>query len=348
MAETPHCSATRINTLTRAQASRFVRGVLVNVEREFPSKLDHVMAGPVDIAAPRALHPAFFGSFDWHSCVHAHWLLVRMLKLHETIPEAAQIRATLNAHLAPANVDTEVDYLRRPESRAFERSYGWAWLLKLAEELACWGDADAHRWSRDLAPLAYAIVDRYLAWLRAAAYPIRHGVHANTAFALAFAFDYASHCDAGTLREAVAAKARDWYAADVEAPAAWEPSGADFLSPVLTEAALMRRIFVRNEFSAWLARFLPGIQRGEPASLFLPVAVSDRSDPYIVHLDGLNLARAWCWREIAAALDDADPRVAIARSAAALHLRAGLPAIAGADYVGAHWLATFAVLALTT
>jgi hypothetical protein len=336
-----------ITALSRAQASRFVRGVLVNVEREFPSKLDHVMAGPADVAVPHALHPAFFGSFDWHSCVHAHWLLVRVLKLHETIPEAAQIRATLDAHLAPANVDAEVAYLRRPESRAFERSYGWAWLLKLAKELACWSDADAHRWSRDLAPLAYEIVDRYLAWLRAAAYPIRHGVHANTAFALAFAFDYASHCDAGTLREAVAAKARDWYAADVEAPAAWEPSGADFLSPVLTEAALMRRIFDRSEFSAWLARFLPGIERREPASLFMPVAVSDRSDPYIVHLDGLNLARAWCWREIAAALPVGDVRIAIAATAADAHQEAGLCGVASGEYVGDHWLATFAVLALS-
>jgi hypothetical protein len=334
--------------LTRAQASRFVRGVLANVEREFPNKLDHVMAGPADVATPRALHPAFFGSFDWHSSVHAHWLLVRVLKLHERIPEAARIRATLDAHLAPANVAAELAYLQRPESRAFERSYGWAWLLKLAEELACWSDADAHRWSRDLAPLAYAIVDRYLAWLRVATYPIRHGVHANTAFALAFAFDYACTCDAGILREAVVAKARDWYAADADAPAAWEPSGADFLSPALTEAVLMRRILERSEFGAWLARFLPRIERREPASLFLPVAVSDRSDPYIVHLDGLNLARAWCWRDIAAALADADPRMAIAAAAAALHLRAGLPAVAGADYAGAHWLATFAVLALTT
>ena len=334
--------------LTRVQASRFVRSVLVNVEREFPNKLDHVMAGPGDVAAPRALHPAFFGSFDWHSCVHAHWLLVRVLKMHARIPEAAQIRATLDAHLAPENVDAELAYLDRPESRAFERSYGWAWLLKLAEELACWSDGDAHRWSSNLAPLAHAIVDRYLAWLRIASFPIRHGVHTNTAFALAFAFDYACHCDAAVLREAVAAKARDWYAADADAPAAWEPSGADFLSPVLTEAALMRRVFDRREFGAWLARFLPGIERRAPAALFTPVAVSDRSDPYIVHLDGLNLARAWCWRDIAAALADTDPRAAIARSAAALHLRAGLPAVTGADYVGAHWLATFAVLALTT
>jgi hypothetical protein len=334
--------------LTRAQASTFARLALANVEREFPHKLDHVMAGPEDVAAPRALHPAFFGSFDWHSCVHAHWLLVRLLNTQEAMPEAAQIRATLDAHLAPGNVQAEVAYLQRPASRAFERSYGWAWLLKLAEELDRASDADASRWARGLAPLAAAIGARCLAWLHVATYPIRHGVHANTAFALAFALDYADRCDAGDLRAAVAAKARAWYLEDQDAPAAWEPSGTDFLSPSLTEAALMRRVLEPGAFAAWLSRFLPHIERRQPAALFVPVTVSDRSDPYLVHLDGLNLARAWCWRDIAAALTGADPRQAIARDAARLHLTAGLPALVSSDYVGTHWLATFAVLALTT
>ena len=334
--------------LTRAQASRFARLALGHVEREYPHKLDHVMAGPEDVAAPRALHPAFFGSFDWHSCVHAHWLLVRLLGSGEATSEAAQIRATLDAHLAPEKVLAELAYLQRPASRAFERSYGWAWLLKLAEELTAATDADAPRWARNLAPLAAAITARYLDWLHVATYPIRHGVHANTAFALAFAFDYALRCGAGTLRDAVATKARAWYLADRDAPAAWEPSGADFLSPALTEAALMRRILEPDEFAAWLARFLPQIERGQPAALFGPLTVSDRSDPYLVHLDGLNLARAWCWRDIAAALAENDPRRTIARDAARVHLTAGLPALAGSDYVGTHWLATFAVLALTT
>jgi Protein of unknown function (DUF2891) len=334
--------------LTRAQVSTFARLALANVEREFPHKLDHVMAGPEDVAAPRALHPAFFGSFDWHSCVHAHWLLLRLLNTQEAVPEAAQIRATLDAHLAPGNVRAEVAYLQRPASRAFERSYGWAWLLKLAEELDRAGTADASRWARGLAPLAAAIGARYLAWLRVATYPIRHGVHANTAFALAFALDYAHRCDAGDLRAAASAKARAWYLEDRDAPAAWEPSGTDFLSPSLTEAALMRRVLEPGAFAAWLSRFLPHIERRQPAALFVPVTVSDRSDPYLVHLDGLNLARAWCWRDIAAALTGADPRQAIARDAARLHLTAGLAALESSDYVGTHWLATFAVLALTT
>jgi hypothetical protein len=334
--------------LTRGQATAFARLALANVEREYPHKLDHVMAGPEDVAAPRALHPAFFGCFDWHSSVHAHWLLVRLLSTQEPLPEAAQIRATLDAHLAAAAIQAELAYLQRPASRAFERSYGWAWLLKLAAELAAAAAGEAPRWAGNLAPLTAAITARYLDWLRVATYPIRHGVHANTAFALAFAFDYARRCDVAMLRDAVATKARAWYLADRDAPAEWEPSGTDFLSPALTEAALMRRILDPDEFAAWLGRFLPQIERRQPAALFAPVAVSDRSDPYLVHLDGLNLARAWCWRDIASALADGDPRRAVAHDAARVHLAAGLPALESSDYVGTHWLATFAVLALTT
>jgi hypothetical protein len=336
------------NLLTPKQASAFACLALANIAREYPNKLDHVIAGPEDVAAPRALHPAFFGSFDWHSCVHAHWLLVRLLGMEQEISATAQIRTALDAHLAAANREAEVAYLSRPASRAFERSYGWAWLLKLAQELAGCRDAHARRWARDVAPLAAAIVDRYLGWLGVATYPIRHGVHANTAFALAFACDYATACEVRILREAVVTKARAWYLEDSDAPAAWEPSGADFLSPALTEAALMRRILEADEFGAWLARFLPHIERRLPDTLFTPVIVSDRSDPYLVHLDGLNLARAWCWRDIAAALPATDPRQPIARAAATVHLQAGLPALASGDYVGTHWLATFAVLALTT
>ena len=336
------------DVLTRGQASTFARLALTNVEREFPSKLDHVMAGPGDVASARSLHPAFFGSFDWHSSVHGHWMLVRLLRLFPDLPEAASVRAAVGAHLAAANIDAEVAYLQRPESRAFERSYGWAWLLKLAEELACWQDSDAHDWSRDLAPLAYAIVDRYLAWLPEMAYPIRHGVHANTAFALAFAYDYARSCDAARLASLVSAKALEWYGADIDAPAAWEPSGTDFLSPALVEADLMRRILDTGDFGEWLARFLPGIERSSPVSLFKPATVRSRSDPYIVHLDGLNLSRAWCWRAIARALPGDDPRAAIAAAVGRLHLAAGMNGVASGEYVGDHWLATFAVLALTT
>jgi hypothetical protein len=334
-------------TLTPELASQFARLALANIAREYPNKLDHVLAGPRGVATPRELHPAFFGSFDWHSCVHAHWLLVHLLRIRPELPEASAVRAALNATLTPAHLEAEASYLRRPEAKAFERSYGWAWLLKLAREIACWSDADAHRWSRDLAPLAYAFRERYLDWLADATYPIRNGVHTNTAFALAFALDYARDCNAETLRGAVEAKARAWYLDDADAPAAWEPSGADFFSPTLIEADLMRRVLDADAFGGWLARFLPGIGERQPATLFTPAVVSNRADPYIVHLDGLNLSRAWCWRAIADALPENDARVAIAIAAADAHRDAGLRGVGSGEYVGDHWLATFAVLALS-
>jgi hypothetical protein len=280
--------------------------------------------------------------------VHAHWMLVRLLKLFPTLPEAGAIRATLDSNLNPPNVDAEAAYLSRADSRAFERTYGWAWLLKLAEELACWQDTDAHRWSRDLAPLTHAFVARYVDYLPDARYPIRHGVHSNSAFGLAFALDFAHACDSATLAELCETKARQWYAADRDAPAAWEPSGTDFFSPALIEADLMRRILPERAFGEWLAAFLPGIGRREPASIFTPAAVSDRGDPFIVHLDGLNLSRAWCWRAIAASLPGDDPRAAIAETAADVHRDAGMEGVASGNYAGDHWLATFAVFAVTT
>jgi hypothetical protein len=333
--------------LSTADAGRFARLALANIEREYPAKFDHVLTSAVDLASPRKLHPAFFGSFDWHSCVHAHWMLVRVLELHPALPDAPAIRAAFDARLAPKAIGAELAYLRRPEARAFERTYGWAWLLKLAAALAAWDDADACRWSQSLEPLAAAFTDRYRGWLRVATYPIRHGMHANSAFGLAFALDYADRCDP-MLREPLMAAACKWYGDDRDAPAQWEPSGADFLSPSLIEADLMRRALAPSEFALWLAEFLPGIEQRTPAALFTPVAVSDRSDPQIVHLDGLNLSRAWCWRAIARALPRGDPRAPIALDAADAHLAAGLAAIDSGEYVGEHWLATFAVLALTT
>ena len=335
-------------TLTLPDASRYARIALANIEREFPTKLDHVIADAAASASPRALHPAFFGSFDWHSCVHAHWLLVRVMKLHPRLPEAAAIRSLLDVRLAAVNIDAERAYLDRPESRSFERTYGWAWVLKLAEELACWSDADGHRWSRDLAPLTSAFVQRYLAYLPDATYPIRHGVHSNSAFGLAFALDFARACDTGSLADACLAKARQWYLPDRDAAGQWEPSGADFLSPCLIESDLMRRVLDADAFASWLGAFLPDIERREPSSLFTPAIVSDRTDPYIVHLDGLNLSRAWCWRAIATALPAGDPRSTVTAVAASAHLSAGLEGVASGEYVGDHWLPTFAVLALTT
>jgi hypothetical protein len=333
--------------LSPTLASRFAAIALANVIREYPGKADHVPAGDADLLPPRLLHPAFYGSYDWHSCVHMHWLLVHVRRLHPALPQRADIDALLCRHLAPANIAAECAYLERPHAQGFERPYGWTWLLKLADELARSDDAAARRWSRDLAPLARAFVDRYLAWLPKADYPVRYGMHSNSAFGVLFALDYARDAGESALAAAIEGKARAWFERDRDAPVAWEPSGHDFLSPALVEALLLRRVLSADAFGAWLGGFLPGMSRREPASLFAPVKVSDRSDAQIVHLDGLNLSRAWCFRGIASALAASDARAGAATEAAASHLAAGIAALDTDDYVGTHWLASFAALALS-
>ena len=333
-------------SLDAACAARFADIALANVVREYPGKPDHVLGSDDDLLPPRVLHPAFFGSYDWHSCVHMHWLLVHVRRLHPDLPKRAAIDALLDRHLESSNVAAECAYLRRPHAQSFERPYGWTWLLKFADELALSGDDAACRWVVELAPLTRAIVERYFDWLPKANYPIRYGMHSNSAFGLLFALDYARRAGESVLAEMCIDKARTWYGNDRDVPAMWEPSGFDFLSPALIEAELMRRVLSPAEFSSWLSAFLPAMAKRLPATPFTPVAVSDRGDPHIVHLDGLNLSRAWCFRGIASALQASDPRVTIARESAAAHLAAGLAGLDSADYAGGHWLATFAALAL--
>nr|WP_148598751.1 DUF2891 domain-containing protein [Aquisphaera giovannonii] len=344
----PDATAEPPPALSRDQASAFARLVLKGLDREYPNKLDHVMANPDDVKSPKALHPAFFGAYDWHSCVHGHWTLCRLLRRFPDLPESAEVRSLLNDHLTPANLKAEADYFARKESKSFERTYGWAWLLKLAEELRGWDDPDARRWSGAISPLADVIVARYLDFLPKQTYPIRTGVHPNTAFGLAFAHDYARATGKDDLRKLVEERARAYYAGDRDAPARWEPSGADFFSPVLMEADLMRRVLPPGEFPAWFARFLPDAAHGEPRSLFDPAIVTDRTDPQLVHLDGLNLSRAWCLRGIAAGLPADDPTRAALSASAARHAAAALGHVASGDYAGEHWLASFAVYLLTT
>ncbi|WP_214654226.1 DUF2891 domain-containing protein [Aquisphaera insulae] len=341
-------AAETLPPLSKDQASAFARLVLRGLNREYPNKLDHVMAGPDDVKAPRSLHPAFFAAYDWHSCVHGHWTLCRLLRLFPDLPQAAEIRHLLNDHLTTANLKVEADYFARKESKSFERTYGWAWLLKLAEELRGWDDPDARRWSEALRPLADAIVARYLDFLPKQTYPIRTGVHPNTAFGLAFAHDYARATGNVDLRKLVEERSRNYYGDDRDAPARWEPSGADFFSPVLVEADLMRRVLSKDEFRGWIGRFLPAAAKGEPKSLFDPAIVTDRSDPQLVHLDGLNLSRAWCLRGIAAALPSNDPARSALTASAGRHAAAALGHVASGDFAGEHWLASFAVFLLTT
>lgn len=318
-------------------ASRFAQAALGHVVREYPNKLDHVMAGDADALGPRALHPIFYGSFDWHSCVHGYWTLATLLRLHPALPEAPAIRALFDDAFTESKVAAEVAYLARPESRGFERPYGWAWLLKLQAELL----AHDAPWAATMQPLADAFVARYRAFLPIADYPIRAGVHSNTAFALALAADYADVTNDADFRALLAGKAAAWYGDD-RACQAWEPSGDDFLSPALIEALAMRRL-QPDTFGAWFAAFLPDLAQRQPATLFSPPSVSDRTDGKIAHLDGLSLSRAWCWRAVA---KDAPPEVAaVALEAADLHLTTALPHVTG-DYMGEHWLASFALLAM--
>ncbi len=329
--------------LDPALASRFAAAALGHVTREYPNKLDHVMGGPGDVRGPRELHPVFFGSFDWHSCVHGWWTLFTLLRLHPDLPEASRIRALADELFTGAHVAAELAYLQRPESRGFERPYGWGWLLMLAAEMDRHADPDGRRRASALRPLALAFADRFRVFLPLAAYPVRVGTHYNTAFALRLTLDWADANDSG-LAVLCRDMARAWHAGDRDCQA-WEPSQDEFLSPALMEAALMRRALPGAEFRDWFDAFLPRLADRQPATLFHPVSVSDRSDGKIAHLDGLNLSRAWCWRELAAALPAADPRAAAARQAAQTHLGAALPHVTG-DYMGEHWLASFALLAL--
>ena len=326
---------------------------LANIAREYPTKLDHVINGPEDVRAPSVLHPLFHGSFDWHSCVHSHWMLARLLRLFPGEDVAPAIRELFGRRLTADNVVGEVAYLRQHNRSSFVRTYGWAWLLKLAEELergSRVGD-DARNfagWRETLAPLATAFVDLYHGYLPRARVPLRYGLHPNSAFGLAFAIDFATTVGNSALQELCIEKALDWFAADTDYPARLEPSGNEFLSPALIEADLMRRVLDRPSFGAWLQRFLPHLADARPAALFTPTEAGDHTDPQMVHLDGLNLSRAWCLRDIAEAIEADDPRCAVLREAANVHLVAGVSSVQSGDYMGEHWLATFAVLALTS
>ncbi|MCI0705050.1 MAG: DUF2891 domain-containing protein [Planctomycetia bacterium] len=330
-------------TLTRERASAFAKLALNGAKKEYPNKPGHVLLNDSDAKTPKALHPAFYGCYDWHSAVHGHWMLARILRLYPDLAEAKEIRAVLADHLTADKLKAEVEYFNRPEAKSFERPYGWSWLLKLAEELHSWNDPDAKKWSANLKPLAELIANRYVEYFPKQTYPIRAGVHSNTAFGLTFAHDYAKTTGNKKLQELIESRAKDYYAKDVDAPARWEPDGADFLSPSLCEADLMRRVLPAAEFRDWFHKYLPGAAKSEPATLFNPATVTDRTDPQLVHLDGLNLSRAWCLRGILLALPKDDPARKALVASATKHTEAGLKHIASGDYAGEHWLASFAV-----
>lgn len=321
-------------------AETFATAALGHVAREYPHVQVHAMTGPEPPFVPSQRHPIFYGSYDWHSCVHGYWLLARLLRRYPEGPSAGAIRSRFDQAFTTEKVAGEVAYYTHGGSKGFERPYGWAWLLMLAAELRLHDKA----WGATLLPLEQVIVERFYDFLPRADYPLRAGVHSNTAFALLLTDIYAEAAGDAALGELLRTKARAWYGADADCQA-WEPSGDEFLSSALMEAAAMRRLTPAAEFEPWLNRFLPQIADSRPASLFAPAQVSDRSDGKIAHLDGLNLSRAWCWRILATGLEPNDSRRPIMLGAADRHLAASLPHVTG-DYMGEHWLASFALLTL--
>ncbi|WP_294393307.1 DUF2891 domain-containing protein [uncultured Sphingomonas sp.] len=328
-----------MSRLTPDMAGSFARLTLSHLERQWPYKLDHIMAGPEDVAAPIDLHPIFHGSFDWHSCVHGWWQVMRLRRLFPDLPEAAEVARRADRMLVPDKVAGELAYLQRPLSGGFERPYGWAWLLALHDELGRHGEG----WGETLGPLARAFARRFTDYLPKLTYPIRVGTHFNTAFALTLAHGWAKRHDPA-LAALIEQRAQDWFGRDRDCQA-WEPGGDEFLSSTLSEALLMSRVLAPDRFLEWFDAFLPRCAGREPATLFTPAIVSDRTDGKIAHLDGLNLSRAWCWRSIAAALPASHPLIPQAREAADRHLDASLGHLDD-NYMGSHWLATFALLAL--
>ena len=330
--------------LTIKGASLLASLPLKCIEQQYPNKTNHISQSDSDqVLTPKQLHPAFYGCFDWHSCVHGHWMLVRLLKMFPQLPEAARIRATLNTTLTQENIATEVKYFNGELAKGWERTYGWAWLLKLDEELYTWNDEDGRRWHVSLQPLTQKIIELWTGFLPKQTYPNRTGVHPNTAFGLVFALDYARTLK-NTLLEAIIIKtATRIYANDKNAPSSWEPDGSDFLSPSLEEADLMRRVLSAKEFIGWFNKFisLEGLQH-----LTRLPQVSDRTDMQIVHLDGLCFSRSWNMRGLATVLPKTDTRKKLLMRSAIQHLATALPNVVSGNYGGEHWLASFAVNAI--
>jgi len=332
--------------LQASVANAWAELVLKGIDTEFPNKLSLMYSNESQIARPRAHFPAFYGCFDWHSSVHGHWVLVRLLKKHPEMASASRVRTALRQHLTPKNLGKEAEFFSRDEQKTFERMYGWAWLLRLVIELDSWNDPDAEIWRQNLAPLEKVLVARIMDYLPRLTYPIRIGQHTDTSFALGQILDYAKAMGNDPLQALVKQRATDFYANDLAYPIHYEPSGHDFFSSCWNEADLMRRVLTQREFVSWLAKFLPQLETQLTDGTVAPVVVSDVTDPKIVHLAGLNLNRAWCLQSVAAALPITDPLCDQLTHSASLHMKAGLKYINSGHYEGDHWLATFGLYAI--
>jgi len=330
-----------------ADLSRFALLALDCVHRQYPNKIAHHLNAEADAKPPRELTPAFYGCYDWHSCVHGHWLLARLARTQPDAPYVPQARAALAKSITPENIAGEVRYQKAEGRISFERPYGLAWLLQLAAELREWKDADASRWPEAIRPLEQLAVARLSTWLPKLTRPVRSGEHSQTAFAMGLMLDWARLTATRDFEALLDSRARAFFLEDRDAPLAYEPSGEDFLSPVLAEADVVRRILPPPEFAAWLRRFLPAIPTNGRGDWLKPGIVTDPTDGKLVHLDGLNLSRAWMLEGIVQGLPSNDARLPSLRAAAAVHRQAGLEAVTGAHYEGGHWLGTFAVYLVT-
>jgi hypothetical protein len=339
----------RLATL-RDLAAGYVDVALNNIVREYPNMPFFIATDPGPYPTHRESHPAFFGCFDWHSCVEMHWVIVRLLRLFPDAVPGDAARATLSELLTPENIADEVAFYDNPNHRSLERPYGFGWLLTLAHELETWDDPDSQRWSATVAPLAHLLMNNLVGWLPVLTYPHRTGVHPNTAFALSRSYDYARLRAAGgddRLLSAIQTSVNRWFIDDTDYPAHYEPSGADFLSAALCEAELVSRLLPPAELPGWLQRFLPGLAQSLPDVLFKPATVSDSTDGQIGHLHGLNLSRAWAFTALADRLPTDDTRIPPLLAAAERHADAALPHVAGSDYMVEHWLAAYATLLLS-
>lgn len=326
--------------LTEVEAENLIKLPIKCLQNEYPNKPNQVLTEASELETPKVLHPAFYGCFDWHSSVHGHWMSVRLLRFYPNMKDADIVKEILVANLSKENIQRELDYFKRPGEMSFERTYGWAWLLKLDEELILWNDPIATDLHENLKPLSALIIDRFLAFLPKLNYPIRSGEHPNTAFGLSLAFDYANTANDTLLLESIKHAALRFFLPDENCPLSWEPSGYDFLSPCLQEADLMSKVLNHKDFKVWFDKFLPSLST--PDFNLKPVKVSDRTDGKLVHLDGLNFCRAWSLYAIVKAI----PQYSHLNLAANEHIQASLDKIADGSYEGEHWLASFAILAL--
>ena len=342
-------SATAQNTgeFNIKAAQRFANLALACVHKEYPNHISHTLNSDEDAAPPRKLTPAFYGCYDWHSSVHGHWLLVRLVRTFPDAPFVQTAREALRQSLTAENIAQEAAYLRGKGRATFERPYGLAWLLQLVTELTEWDDPQAKEMAANLHPLEEVVLERLRNWLPKLSNPVRIGEHDQTAFALGLMLDYAHGNGDQQFAELVVSKAKQFYLNDKNCPLAYEPSGEDFLSPCLGEADLMRRVLSSQEFARWLRTFMPQISKSGGGEWLQPVVSPDPSDPKLAHLDGLNLSRAWMLEGIAAGLPKTDKRLPSIVATAEAHARAGLAAVTGEHYEGGHWLGSFAVYLVT-